>query len=66
MLVCVYLISDSFSFVDHFIDLQFFCIKSDIYSLRNVRHVVLDEADCLLDDSFSESLIPFLNKMNVR
>ncbi|XP_065207744.1 probable ATP-dependent RNA helicase DDX28 [Planococcus citri] len=41
-------------------------IDANIYSLRNLRHTVLDEADCLLDDSFNESLTSFLHTLNLR
>ncbi|XP_075225253.1 putative ATP-dependent RNA helicase Dbp21E2 isoform X2 [Lycorma delicatula] len=37
--------------------------SSGIYNLSNVKHVVLDEADTLLDDSFSEYVIHFLRKV---
>lgn len=33
-----------------------------IYNMSNVHHVVLDEADTLLDDSFNEKLCHFLKK----
>lgn len=33
--------------------------------MKNVRHVVLDEADCLLDDSFSSLLLHFFKRLNV-
>ncbi|KDR24181.1 probable ATP-dependent RNA helicase DDX28 isoform X2 [Zootermopsis nevadensis] len=35
-----------------------------IYSMKNVRHVVLDEADTLLDDSFNEKLCHFLKRFH--
>lgn len=33
--------------------------------MKNVRHVVLDEADTLLDDSFNEKLCHFLKRFHV-
>jgi superfamily II DNA/RNA helicase len=33
--------------------------------MSNVHHVVLDEADTLLDDSFNEKLCHFLKKFKV-
>lgn len=33
--------------------------------MKNVHHVVLDEADTLLDDSFSEKLCHFLRRFQV-
>lgn len=36
-----------------------------IYSMRYVRHVVLDEADTLLDDSFNELMTHFLARFHV-
>jgi superfamily II DNA/RNA helicase len=33
--------------------------------MRHVNHVVLDEADTLLDDSFNEKLCHFLRKFQV-
>lgn len=33
--------------------------------MRNVRHVVLDEADTLMDDSFNELMSYFLNRFKV-
>ncbi|CAH0393124.1 unnamed protein product [Bemisia tabaci] len=33
-----------------------------ICSMRNIRHVILDEADTLLDDSFNELLLYFLRR----
>lgn len=36
-----------------------------IYSMRHVRHVVLDEADTLLDDSFNELVTKFLSRFHV-
>lgn len=34
--------------------------------MRNVRHVVLDEADTLMDDSFNELMSHFLSRFKVR
>lgn len=33
--------------------------------MKNVRHLVLDEADALLDDSFNESTTKFLQRFQV-
>jgi superfamily II DNA/RNA helicase len=33
--------------------------------MKSVHHVVLDEADTLLDDSFSEKLCNFLRRFHV-
>lgn len=38
-------------------------VTNQIYRMHNVRHVVLDEADTLLDDSFNEKLSYFLKKL---
>lgn len=38
-------------------------VTNKIYRMNNVRHVVLDEADTLLDDSFNEQLSHFLKKL---
>ncbi|XP_050441891.1 probable ATP-dependent RNA helicase DDX28 [Adelges cooleyi] len=37
-----------------------------IYSMRCVRHIVLDEADTLLDDSFNELLTHFLGRFHFK
>jgi len=37
-----------------------------IYSMRYVRHVVLDEADTLMDDSFNELMTRFLSRFQVQ
>lgn len=34
--------------------------------MRHVRHIVLDEADTLMDDSFNEQMIHFLSRFQVR
>lgn len=36
-----------------------------IYSMRYVRHIVLDEADTLMDDSFNELMTKFLSRFHV-
>lgn len=36
-----------------------------VYSLRNLRHLVLDEADTLLDDTFCYEVVDFLEQLNV-
>lgn len=33
--------------------------------MRYVRHVILDEADTLMDDSFNELMIHFLKRFHV-
>lgn len=40
-------------------------VTTGIYRMDFVRHVVLDEADTLLDDSFSEKLVHFLKRFPV-
>uniref|UniRef100_A0A1I8Q410 RNA helicase n=1 Tax=Stomoxys calcitrans TaxID=35570 RepID=A0A1I8Q410_STOCA len=37
-------------------------VTTGIYRMDHVRHVVLDEADTLLDDSFSDKLVHFLKR----
>jgi len=37
-----------------------------IYSMRHVRHLVLDEADTLMDDSFNELVTHFLRRFNFK
>ncbi|XP_071446149.1 probable ATP-dependent RNA helicase DDX28 [Hetaerina americana] len=37
-------------------------VTTGIYKISMVRHVVLDEADSLLDDSFEEKMNPFLRR----
>lgn len=37
-----------------------------IFSMSNLHHVILDEADTLLDDSFSDKLLPFLQYLMAR
>lgn len=34
--------------------------------MRYVRHIVLDEADTLMDDSFNELMTKFLSRFQVR
>ena len=41
-------------------------VTTGIYRMDHVRHVVLDEADTLLDDSFSDKLVHFLKRFPVR
>lgn len=38
-------------------------VTNRIYNLSQLKHLVLDEADTLLDDSFNEKLIHFLRKL---
>ncbi|XP_065357415.1 probable ATP-dependent RNA helicase DDX28 [Calliphora vicina] len=37
-------------------------VTTGIYKMDHVRHVVLDEADTLLDDSFSDKLVHFMKR----
>ncbi|KAJ6622126.1 putative ATP-dependent RNA helicase DDX28 [Pseudolycoriella hygida] len=37
-------------------------VTTQIYRMKNVRHVVIEEADTMLDDSFSDKLIYFLKR----
>lgn len=39
--------------------------SSGVYSIRNLNHIVLDEADTLLDDSFAYETMELLEKLNV-
>lgn len=39
--------------------------SAGVYGINKVHHVVLDEADTLLDDSFSPDVINFLRSFNV-
>lgn len=45
--------------------IHFILIILGIYSMRGVRHVVLDEADTLMDDSFNELVTHFLKRFHV-
>lgn len=40
-------------------------VTTGVYRMDEVRHVVLDEADTMLDDSFNEKLIYFLRRFPV-
>lgn len=40
-------------------------VTTGIYRMDHVRHVVLDEADTLLDDSFSDKLVHFMKRFPV-
>ncbi|KAK9507247.1 hypothetical protein O3M35_007151 [Rhynocoris fuscipes] len=40
-------------------------ISTGIYHLNEVKHIVVDEADTMLDDSFSELLIRILSKVKI-
>lgn len=40
-------------------------VTTGIYRMKQVRHVVLDECDTLLDDSFTEKLTYLLQKFPV-
>ncbi|GAB6021716.1 hypothetical protein CHUAL_004296 [Chamberlinius hualienensis] len=41
-------------------------VSSGIYSRSKLKHVVVDESDSLLDDSFSETMLEFLEKITFR
>ncbi|XP_050668717.1 probable ATP-dependent RNA helicase DDX28 [Leptidea sinapis] len=41
-------------------------VTTGIYKIHNIHHVVLDEADTLLDDSFIEKLTALLKKFQIR
>lgn len=41
-------------------------VTTGIYRMQCVRHVVIDEADTMLDDSFSEKLVYFMKRFPVR
>ena len=47
---------------------SFGCLRNifeeKIYDRRTVRHVIFDEADSLLDDTFNEESVPFLQKFS--
>ncbi|XP_060834256.1 probable ATP-dependent RNA helicase DDX28 [Rhopalosiphum padi] len=40
--------------------------NTGIYSMRYVRHVILDEADTLMDDSFNELMTRFLSRFQFK
>lgn len=40
-------------------------LNNGVYSLRNLNHIVFDEADTLLDDSFAYETMDLLGKLNV-
>lgn len=40
-------------------------VTTGIYKIHNIHHIVLDEADTLLDDSFIEKLSLLLRKFQV-
>ena len=40
-------------------------VTTGIYRMNEVRHVVLDEADTLLDDSFNPKLVYFMRRFGV-
>lgn len=40
-------------------------VTTGIYKIQNVHHIVLDEADTLLDDSFNDKLTHLLQKFGV-
>ena len=41
-------------------------VTTNVYRMQQCRHVVLDEADTLLDDSFNHKLVYFLSKFPVK
>lgn len=49
--------------IKHYVKLILYILG--IYSMRFVRHVVLDEADTLMDDSFNELMTHFLKRFHV-
>lgn len=42
-----------------------FCIFSELYDLSRLSLIVLDEADTLLDDSFSQMTVNIIQKLKV-
>lgn len=40
-------------------------VTTGIYKIHNVHHLVLDEADTLLDDSFSDKVAHLMKKFSV-
>ncbi|KAH7641746.1 dead box atp-dependent rna helicase-like protein [Dermatophagoides farinae] len=40
-------------------------LNNGVYSLRNLNHIVFDEADTLLDDSFAYETMDLLGKLNI-
>ena len=42
-----------------------FVIHLETYTLRKLKHVVIDEADTLFDDTFSFDVLDLLNNINV-
>lgn len=40
-------------------------VSNHIYKIDELNYIVLDEADTLLDDSFNEKLVHFLEKIKV-
>lgn len=43
-----------------------FCLISGVYKINRLRYVVVDEADSLFDDTFSNETLNLLNNINVR
>lgn len=41
-------------------------VTTGIYRMQLVRHVVIDEADTLFDDTFSDKLVHFMKRFPVR
>lgn len=39
-------------------------VHGKVYSVKKVKHLVIDEADTMLDDSFNESVLQFLNRFS--
>jgi len=40
-------------------------VTTGIYRMHNVRHVVVDEADTMFDDTFSDKLVHFMKRFPV-
>lgn len=40
-------------------------VTTGIYRMQNVRHVVIDEADTMFDDTFSDKLVYFMKRFPV-
>ena len=38
----------------------------EVYSLKNIKHVVLDEADTLLDDSFNQDVMDLFQQIRIK
>lgn len=40
-------------------------VTTGIYRMKSVRHVVIDEADTMFDDTFSDKLVYFMRRFPV-